>query len=757
MRFVLALCLAFNAVLAYSQDTTLVSRSKKPVPTTVDEQIDAIFRPAADWIGSVIFYSMQVSDRIDYYTQGTQEEYYLVVDSNAYKTYNTKVRFRAPKKMIEKVPVLVKPAQYRYDSLYLAASATTPGAWDTLDATAFAALPATATRQVRLDSVLLEKAVYREVEQYLVQVDSATYAAEKQAKGNDAVLVSLIPKNTFVAEPAYRLKIDKMTGVPYSVKFLNDENFELGYTFNKEVKTDTGTLVETYQVAFRGDFGKEYQLKNPKGEVEATFTIEKTGAAAGVAVYTITPKPVRVPFVLVMLILGALFSTLYFVFPNIRLFGVSIRTVMGKYSEKGKKLDKDNPDTIADESQEGEVSHFQALTAALSGTVGLGNIAGVAIALSIGGPGATFWIIVAGLLGMSAKFVECTLGVKYRDVGPDGTVYGGPMYYLKKGFAEKGMAPLGSFLAAFFALMCVGGSFGGGNMFQANQAAAQFKASFGFTSGSAGLIFGVVMMSLVALVIIGGIKRIGNVADKLVPGMAAIYIGAALIILGMNASAIPTAFALIFEKAFTPDAATGGFIAVLMTGFQRAAFSNEAGVGSAAIAHSAVRTKYPASEGIVALLEPFIDTVVICTMTALVVVITNLNYDYIEYGTVAGSGSEITTIAFESTLPGSSYVLAIAVILFAVSTMLSWSYYGLQAWKYLFGKSKFMDYLYKFIFCAFGVIGSAMSLGAVVDFSDAMIFAMVFPNLFAMILLAPRVRDEVTRYLEYIKTFKKSE
>ncbi len=419
------------------------------------------------------------------------------------------------------------------------------------------------------------------------------------------------------------------------------------------------------------------------------------------------------------------------------------------------------------EGSDGEVTPFQALTAALSATVGLGNIAGVAVAIAMGGPGATLWMIIAGFIGMASKFVECTLGVKYRDIDADGTVHGGPMYYLSKGFKEKGWTGFGKVLAIFFAIMAVGGSFGGGNMFQANQAASQFLQMTGIESGFAAFAFGVVIAILVGIVIIGGIKKIGAVTEKVVPFMAVIYVGAALVILGMNFSLIPKAFVLIFEGAFTPEAGLGGILGVIIVGFQRAAFSNEAGVGSAAIAHSAVKTKYPASEGVVALLEPLIDTVIICTMTALVIVITNLKAGLFEYGHLDGSknvilngsekavgGVDLTSLAFDTAIPNFSYVLTVAVILFAFSTMLSWSYYGLQAWKFLFGKGKNVDLLYKALFVIFVVIGSSISLGAVIDFSDAMIFAMVFPNIIGLLFLSPKVREEVKRFRAAIKEYK---
>jgi AGCS family alanine or glycine:cation symporter len=486
-------------------------------------------------------------------------------------------------------------------------------------------------------------------------------------------------------------------------------------------------------------------------------------AVGSVVFYAINIGESSVPIVLFVLIGGALFFTIYFKFANFTLIKTAVNVVKGDYDE----LDHHGADvaegdstpggavfeTIASEGAEGEVSHFQALTAALSATVGLGNIAGVAVAVSIGGPGATFWMILAGFLGMASKFVECTLGVKYREVTEDGTVHGGPMYYLSKGLKEMGMAGFGKVLAIFFAIMCVGGSFGGGNMFQANQATVQLMGKLGIADGS-GWIIGLIMAAIVGVVIIGGIKRIGAVTEKVVPFMAAIYVGTALVIIFMNVSLVPTAFSLIFSGAFSSNAALGGIVGVLIVGFQRAAFSNEAGVGSAAIAHSAVKTKYPASEGIVALLEPLIDTVIICTMTALVLIITNIDGGFINYGETTVGGIELTGTAFDSALPGSSWILMFAAVLFAISTMLSWSYYGLQAWKFLFGKGKVMDIVYKILFLFFIVVGASISLGAVIDFSDAMIFAMVFPNVIGLILLSPKVRDELKTYQEKIKLFK---
>lgn len=492
----------------------------------------------------------------------------------------------------------------------------------------------------------------------------------------------------------------------------------------------------------------------------------------------------QVPVVVILLVLGAGFFTIYFGFINIRMIPFAIKVVSGKYDDVEKsgagdaskikqaevsEVDGDLVDTIRDEG-EGEVSHFQALATAVSGTVGLGNIAGVAVAIAVGGPGATFWMIICGLIGMSTKFVECTLGVKYRDVDEGGTVHGGPMYYLKKGLSEMGLAPLGLALGYIFAVLCVGASLGGGNMFQANQAAQQIKTLVSWDSPAAGTIIGLVMAVIVAVVIIGGIKRIASITEKIVPLMAVIYIVAALIIIVMNIADVPTAVGQIFSGAFTPAAGFGGLIGVLIVGFQRAAFSNEAGAGSAAIAHSAVKTNYPASEGIVALLEPFIDTVVICTMTALVIIMFNIksegNPDYVfQYGDVVSKevliqkevggaietervgGVDLTSRAFDSVLPGFKYVLTIAIILFAFSTMISWSYYGLQSWKFLFGRSKGADISYKVMFCVFIVIGAAASLGSVIDFSDAMILALVFPNMLGLLLLFPKVRTELKRFL----------
>jgi len=496
--------------------------------------------------------------------------------------------------------------------------------------------------------------------------------------------------------------------------------------------------------------------------------------------FVLTSIPIggdNLPIVLILLICGATFFTIYFKFPSITKFPLAINTVRGKYDELDHHgvektnlnvADGDLIGTIKDESSEGEVSHFQALATAVSGTVGLGNIAGVAVAIAIGGPGATFWMIVCGLIGMSTKFVECTLGVKYRDVDANGTVYGGPMYYLSRGLEQMGLKSLGKALGIIFAVLCVGASFGGGNAFQSNQAAVQLKTMFDLQGGATGVIIGVILAVLVGIVIIGGIKKIASVTEKIVPFMAVIYVIASLIIIFSNIQYIGGAFTLIFEGAFMPSAGVGGIIGVIIVGFQRAAFSNEAGAGSAAIAHSAVKTKYPASEGVVALLEPFIDTVVICTMTALVIIFFNMDAGAFEYGNGVGStvllngtgtyvgGVDLTSMAYDSVIPGFRYVLTIAIILFAFSTMISWSYYGLQSWKYLFGRGKAADTTYKILFLLFVVIGAAATLDAVIKFSDAMILALVFPNMVGLLFLFPKVNQELKKYTSAIKTSKQA-
>nr|WP_231915342.1 alanine/glycine:cation symporter family protein [Lewinella sp. 4G2] len=454
-----------------------------------------------------------------------------------------------------------------------------------------------------------------------------------------------------------------------------------------------------------------------------------------------------IPFVLPWLIVGAVVFTIYMGFINITGFKHALDVVRGKF---------DNPNDA------GEVSHFQALTAALSGTVGVGNIAGVAAAVGIGGPGATFWMIFAGLLGMTSKFTEVSLGLMYRNVNADGSVSGGPMYYLDKGLAEKGgiWPTVGKVLAVLFAIFCIGGSFGGGNMVQINQATSQLIAVTGGTESffyGNGWIFGAIVAVVVGLIIIGGIKSIAKVTERIVPFMVGIYLVGALIVLGYHFTDIPAAFGSIFSGAFASDAMYGGFIGVLIQGFRRSAFSNEAGVGSASIAHSAAKTDEPISEGVVALLEPFIDTVVICTITALVIIITNYGGNGGEWALNGLNSGEIadisvTSAAFGSVISWFPTVLAFAVILFALSTMISWSYYGMKCWTYLFGESVVNEIIYKVLFCLFVVIGSAISARAVFGFGDAMIFAMCFPNVLGLYILMPNVRRALSDYMRRIKS-----
>lgn len=500
----------------------------------------------------------------------------------------------------------------------------------------------------------------------------------------------------------------------------------------------------------------------------------------------ITEK-ISLPIVLILLVGGAFFFTFRFGFINFRRLGTSVETIRGDHddldrlevSETSKKEQTDpnktdkahqipNPMELEEDKKHGEISHFQALTAGLSGTIGLGNIAGVAVAIAIGGPGATFWIIIGGLIGMSTKFVECTLGVKYREISEDGTIHGGPMYYLKKGFHERfNQGKIGNVLGILFAIFCVGASFGAGNAFQSNQVAAQVINLFDIQYGSAGFIIGVVLAILVGIVIIGGIKRIASFAEKIVPFMAILYVLCSLFVILTNYNLIGDAFSVIITSAFNPGAALGGFVGVMIVGFQRAAFSNEAGAGTSPIVHSAVKTKFPASEGLVAMVAPFVDTVIVCTMTALVIVFFNMGDSFIYGGTtgnvvlteaVGGAqigdvigGVQLTSVAYSEAIPHFGIALMIAVIFFAFSTLITWSYYGIQSWKFLFGKSKTSDITFKILFLLFIVIGGGATLDAVITFSDAMIFALVFPNMIGLLLLFPVVREEVDKYLKAIR------
>ncbi len=437
--------------------------------------------------------------------------------------------------------------------------------------------------------------------------------------------------------------------------------------------------------------------------------------------------------IVVWLIAGALFFTFYLRFINIRGFRHAVRIVLGK----------EDKDTHAP----GEVSHFQALTTAVSGTVGVGNITHVAVAVSIGGPGAAFWLMVAGFLGMASKFVECTLGVKYRQINADGTVSGGPMFYLDKGLRERNLPRLGKVMAWYYAICIMIGSIGVAAMFQANQAYVQFVN----VAGGAGSffdehawIFGAALAILTALVIVGGIKSIARVTSKLVPFMALLYVTSAFVVIAVNIDKLPWAIGAIVTGAFSPQGVTGGVIAVLILGFRRAAFSNEAGIGSSAVAHAAVQTKEPLTQGFVAMLEPFIDTVVICTITALVITVTVYDPTLVNDGSI--SGVELTSSAFESVLPWFPYILAIVVMLFAYSTMISWSYYGLEGFIYVFGAKRWAKITFNTIFCLFVIVGCTAQLDAVLDFSDAMVFAMALANVLGLYLLAPSIKKDLDEY-----------
>jgi AGCS family alanine or glycine:cation symporter len=437
-----------------------------------------------------------------------------------------------------------------------------------------------------------------------------------------------------------------------------------------------------------------------------------------------------IPLVVLWLILGALYFTLRFQFVNFRAFGHAIDCTLGRYTR---------PDAA------GEISHFQALSAALSATVGLGNIAGVAVAVGIGGPGAVFWMVVAGFLGMSSKFAECTLGQRYRMTREDGHTAGGPMLYLRDGLAEIGWPRLGRWLSVVFAVMCIGGSFGGGNMFQANQSYAQFKTVFPALSGTAGsVLFGLVLAACVGIVIIGGIRRIGVVAARLVPFMCILYVACGLLIILDHADAIVPALVTIVTAAFTGEAAGGGLVGVLIQGFRRAAFSNEAGCGSASIVHSAARTDEPVREGVVALLEPFIDTIIVCTTTGLVLVVTGAHQ-----APDAGTGIAMTSWAFATVFPWFPILLSFIAVLFAFSTMISWSYYGEQCWARLFGVRSILAY--QVIFLLFVWTGSIFEATAVIDFGDMMILGMAFPNLVGVVMLSGVIKRDLDSYMARLR------
>ena len=459
-------------------------------------------------------------------------------------------------------------------------------------------------------------------------------------------------------------------------------------------------------------------------------------AVAAVIFYEETWSGYDIKLILVWLVAISVFLTVYLGFINIRYFRLGIDLVRGKYDKK---------------SDKGEINRFQALATSLSGTVGLGNIAGVAVAVSAGGPGAVFWMAMMGLFGMSTKFAEAALGVKYR-VYPDPKrldhVSGGPMYYLKAALDRHDQSMFGSFLAGFFAICCIGGAIGAGNMFQSNQAFQQFVNVTGGETGimaDKGWLFGVFMAVLVGMVIIGGLKSIAAVASRIVPFMGGVYLLAGVIVIGMNYQAIPAGLTTIFQMALTPEAGFGAVLGSLLIGVQRAAFSNEAGIGSAAIVHSTAKTNDPVSQGFVGMLGPFIDTIVICMVTALVIVMSGA-YE----GGGGMEGVSLTSRAFESAIPWFPYVLALTVFLFAYSTMIAWFYYGLKCLTYLTGEKPLVEMSYKIIFCLFSIVGSAAALDNIILFSDSMIFAMAIPNVIGLYLLAPELKKDINRYLQKI-------
>ena len=442
------------------------------------------------------------------------------------------------------------------------------------------------------------------------------------------------------------------------------------------------------------------------------------------------------PLIVLWLALAALFFTFYLGFINIRGFGLALRHVRGHYH---------------DPAANGEISHFQAVATAVSGTVGIGNIGGVAVAIAIGGPGTAFWLFIAGFLAMSTKLVECTLGVKYRRTNADGSVSGGPMYYLEHYLAVRGAPRWGKLLGGFYALSLVIGCLGIGNMFQSNQAYVQFVTITGGEQSffaDRGWLFGLLLAVTVAVVIIGGLRSIARVAAHIVPFMSILYVVCALVIIAMSAAHLPAAIALIMNDAFAVDSATGGMVGAIIVGFQRALFSNEAGIGSASIAHSAVQTDEPASEGLVSLLEPFIDTVVICTLSSLVIVTTAYPNGLMDSGL---EGIALTSAAFAHHFSWAPYPLAIAALLFAFSTSISWSYYGLKGWTYLFGEGAATQMLFKAVFCAFIALGCMIQLTAVLDFSDAMVFLIAVPNILGLYLFAPEVKREVNGYINRVR------
>ena len=455
-------------------------------------------------------------------------------------------------------------------------------------------------------------------------------------------------------------------------------------------------------------------------------------ALSSVVFYAVPIGGTDVPLIVMWSAVAALFFTVYLRFINVRALGLAIRHAKGDFS---------------DPTARGEISHFKAVATAVSGTVGVGNIGGVAVAITVGGAGAAFWLFIAGLLSMSTKLVECTLGVKYRRYNADGSVSGGPMFYMEAYFRERGWPTLGKGFGGFYAAALVVGCLGIGNMFQSNQAFAQVLVITGGAESifaDRGWVFGLLLAGIIAAVIIGGIQSIARVAAVLVPVMALLYLISALAVIGLSAEHIPAALSLVVSEAFTGQAASGGLLGAMVIGFQRALFSNEAGIGSASIAHSAVKTEAPASEGITALLEPFIDTVVICSLSSLVILTTAIPQGLMGSGL---AGIELTSAAFAWHFAWAPYVIAVAALLFAFSSALAWSYYGLKGWTYLFGEGRLRAIVFQMIFCAFIALGCMLELRAVLDFSDAMTFMIALPNILMLYLFAPMVRREVNQYI----------
>lgn len=481
------------------------------------------------------------------------------------------------------------------------------------------------------------------------------------------------------------------------------------------------------------------------GTSTSAFAVESNGVdmlfeginnfLASFLFFDVMPGVAEVPFIVAWLSIGAVYMTFRYGFINVRMMVHALDVIRGKFQSA---------------EDQGEITPFQALTTAISATVGLGNIAGVAIAIIIGGPGAIIWMIIAGFFGMTAKFTEVTLGQMYREIRPDGRIMGGAMEYLAKGFAEKGFSGTGKVLAIFFALMCVGASLGGGNAFQVSQALGAVQQEVSFFHDYPWL-FGLIFATIVGFVIIGGIRRIAHAAEAVVPTMILIYVTTCLWIILSNIQVLPDAVTTIWHGAFSLEAGFGALIGVIVQGFKRAAFSSEAGIGSAVIAHSTAQVRYPVRQGMVALYEPFIDTIMICTMTALVIVITGV-YNAPEYMTLIADkqGAALTSAAFGSVVPWFSSVLSLSVVLFAFSTMIAWSYYGERCWTYIFGES--YSIVYKLIFLVFIVLATMGSAGNILVFSDLLLLGMALPNFIALYLLQDKVADALNAYLRKLKS-----